>query len=117
MFWAIFKYFLTAFFSFSAVFLTAEIILFYSTGKFTKLPGFAMLENFLRNMMPGLFSYFNGPHVKTTEFFIFTAILLSFCLIFGLGMFAGFVINLKIKNSSGPAAEFADTKKSGSHRY
>jgi len=108
----IFKYFLAAFFSFSTFVLAAEIILFYGTGKFANLPGFTMLENFLRNMMPGLFSYFNGPNVNTSAFFLFTSILLLSCLVFGLGMLAGFIINLKVKNAGMiAAAGFSDIEK------
>jgi hypothetical protein len=113
----IFKYFLAAFFSFSAFFLAFEIIIFYGTSKFANLPGYTMTENFLRNMMPGLFSYFSGPHIKSSAFFLFTSILLLSCLVFGLGMFAGFVVNLRIKNAGGPATEFTDTEKLSSHRH
>ncbi len=107
----VFKYFLSAFFIFSAFFLAAEIILFYSTKKFENLPGFTILENFLRNMMPGLFAYFNGPSVNTSAFFLFTSILLLSSLIFGLGMFAGFIINLKVKNAGRINVEFTDAEK------
>ena len=108
---SIFKYFLAAFFSFSAFFLAFETIIFYGTGKFTKLPGFTMLENFLRNIMPGLFKYFNGPNINTSAFFLFTSILLLSCLVFGLGMFAGFVLNLKVKKTGRITMELTDTEK------
>jgi hypothetical protein len=113
----IFKKFLAAFFLFSAFFLTFEMIIFYATGKFINLPGFTMTENFLRNMIPGLFNYFNGQYIKAGAFFLLTSILLLSCLIFGLGMFAGFIINLRVKKADKSVEGFAETEKMSSRRH
>lgn len=94
----IFRHFITAFLTFSAIFILIEIILFFITDKFTKLPGYPMLEIFLRNMLPGFFNYFNADKQIAAPFFLFTVISISLCLVFGLGVFTGYAFFFKARN-------------------
>ncbi len=95
----IFRNFLISFILFALILIAGITLIFYGTSRFYYFPGYEAFENFLQNMMPGAIRYFSSINIKATPFLFFIVLILSLSLTFGLGMFTGFIINLKMKNS------------------
>jgi hypothetical protein len=95
----IFRNFILSFLLFSVILVAGVIIIFYGSSRFEFFPGYNSFSNFLANMMPGLINYFSSLDIKAAPLLFFIILMLLLSLVFGTGMFAGFIINMKMKNS------------------
>ncbi|OQA22550.1 MAG: hypothetical protein BWY60_00197 [Actinobacteria bacterium ADurb.Bin346] len=94
----IFRNFLLSFLFFSVILFAGLSIIFYGTSKFAFFPWYESFNNFLNTAAPGVIDYFSNLNIKAAPFLFFMTLMLSFSMIFGLGMITGFIINLKMKN-------------------
>lgn len=92
---SVFKNFMFSFLIFTAVFIIIETILYYATSRLSIIPESLRPDVLINQYFPGLVSLFSSLNMEITPFLFFTFQVLIVCFIFGLGMFAGFLINMK----------------------
>ncbi len=92
---SVLKNFIFSFMIFTVVFIIIEAILYYATSRLAIIPESLRPDVLINKYFPGLVSLFGSLNMEITPFLFFTFQILAVCLIFGLGMFAGFIINMK----------------------
>jgi GGDEF domain-containing protein len=97
---SVFKNFIFSFLVFTVVFIVVETILYYATSRLTIIPESLRPDVLINQYFPGLVSLFSSLNMEITPFLFFTFQILIVCFIFGLGMFAGFLINMKTHSNT-----------------
>jgi GGDEF domain-containing protein len=97
---SVFKNFIFSFLVFTVIFIFIETMLYYATSRLTIIPESLRPDALINQYFPGLVSLFSSLNMEITPFLFFTFQILIVCFIFGLGMFAGFLINMKTHSNT-----------------
>ena len=92
---SVFKNFIFSFLIFTIAFIVVEVVLYYATSRLAIIPESLRPDVLINQYFPGLVSLFSRLNMEITPFLFFTFQILVICFIFGLGMFTGFLINMK----------------------
>ena len=97
---SVFLSFIFSFLVFSILLLVLEALIYYGSANLSFIPTSLQVDTFFIKYLPGLSDILRSFSVGITPFFFFTLQTLFICLVFGTGMFAGFVINLKMRKKA-----------------
>ena len=92
---SVLKSFIFSFLIFAVGFIIVEAVLYYATSRLAFIPESLRPDILINQYFPGLVSLFSSLNMEITPFLFFTFQVLIVCFIFGIGMFAGFIINMK----------------------
>ncbi len=93
---SVFLNFVFSFFIFSSVLLILEAFIYYGLNRFVSIPANLQPDTLFLKYLPGFSNILQNMSIAITPFVFFTIQTFFVCLVFGAGMFAGYMINLKM---------------------